>query len=422
MSFQPFNFFYFRSKEIAGSTYFNGFLQLIFSQTWTHTAEDLSSYYFISFQNKEVDKQQNQTEPSPNKTSPSEQKDQDLLGQKQQTHVSNLDLNENYNNKLSTTSTKSESSQSQTPSSPLSPVVECSGAPRIERKLSIEIKKVPLQEGPRSFDTSSSMGVAGGVGSSAASSTGMLQRSHAFKVRAGQSLLTSSSSLSEDSGTEGGGAGGAEESHADGAVLARPNHLPVKSEKGDTPGAAEAKAGHAAWAQACNSPDKQIPKTSSSSSSSERVAPSSSSSSHLSSSSSSSSSTPVRTALSFTNPLHSDNSDEEGDGEMAGHRTNVSTATAVVAPSPHHGDQQPVRKVLPMSIAGRSSPSPSAPTASMCICSDKQPVHTHTQASGKPQPKFIFRVSKETDHMLKTCLCPAPHTRKQTHWLCCTAG
>uniref|UniRef100_A0A671UJT9 protein-tyrosine-phosphatase n=1 Tax=Sparus aurata TaxID=8175 RepID=A0A671UJT9_SPAAU len=269
----------------------------------------------------------------------------------------------------------SESGQSQTPSSPLSPSVECSGVPRIERKLSIEIKKVPLQEGPRSFDTSTSMGVAGAVSSSSANSAGVLQRSHAFKARAGQSLLTSSSSLSEDSGTEGGGgAGGCGESPADGGgVLTRPNHLPVKSEKGETLGGekAEMKAGHAAWAQACNSPDKQFPKTSSSSSSSERVAPSSSSSSHLSSSSSSSSSTPVRTALSFTNPLHSDNSDEEGDGEMSGGRegcrTNVSTATAMVTASPQHGDQQPVRKVLPMSIAGRSSPSPSANTASMSI-------------------------------------------------------
>uniref|UniRef100_A0A8D0D1B2 protein-tyrosine-phosphatase n=1 Tax=Sander lucioperca TaxID=283035 RepID=A0A8D0D1B2_SANLU len=112
--------------------------------------------------------------------------------------------------------------------------VECSGAPRIERKLSIEIKKVPLQEGPRSFDTSSSMGVAGGLGSSSANSAGVLQRTHAFKARSGQSLLTSSSSLSEDSGTEG-GAGGCGESNADGGVLARPNHLPCEEpEGGDT--------------------------------------------------------------------------------------------------------------------------------------------------------------------------------------------
>ncbi|XP_041820108.1 tyrosine-protein phosphatase non-receptor type 12 isoform X3 [Chelmon rostratus] len=345
--------------------------------TVTNVRQDNDRYHpkpvihvLATAQNKDVDKQQNQSDPSPNmQTSPSEQKDQDLLSRKQQTQVSNLDLNENYNNKLSSASTKSESGQSQTPTSPLSPAVECSGVPRIERKLSIEIKKVPLQEGPRSFDTSSSVGVAGGVSSSSGNSTVVLQRSHAFKARTGQSLLTSSSSLSEDSGTEGGGGAGCGESQTDGGVLARPNHLPVKSEKGETPGGekAEAKAGHAAWAQACSSPEKQFPKTSSSSSSSDRVGPSSSSSSHLSSSSSSSSSTPVRTALSFTNPLHSDNSDEEGDGEMSGgkegYRTSVSTATAMVTASPHHGDQQPVRKVLPMSIAGQGSPSPSATTA-----------------------------------------------------------
>ncbi|XP_071357983.1 tyrosine-protein phosphatase non-receptor type 12 isoform X6 [Trachinotus anak] len=332
-------------------------------------------------QNKEVDQQQNQSEHSSNKqTSPSEQKDQDLESRKQK-QVSNLDLNDNYNNKLSSASAKSESGQSQTQSSssPLSPVVECSGAPRIERKLSIEIKKVPLQEGPRSFDTSPSMGVAGGLSGGSTNSVGMLQRGHAFKARSGQSLLTSSSSLSEDSGTEG-GAGG--ESHADGGILTRPNHLPVKSgEKGEAQGGerAELKAGHAAWAQPSNSPEKHFPKTSSSSSSSDRVAPSSSSSSHLSSSSSSSSSTPVRTALSFTNPLHSDNSDEEGDGEMSGgkegFRTNMSSATAMVTASPHHGDQQPVRKVLPMSIAGHSSPSPSANTAN--------PLEVRTSASAE---------------------------------------
>ncbi|XP_069556094.1 tyrosine-protein phosphatase non-receptor type 12 isoform X2 [Brachyistius frenatus] len=331
---------------------------------------------------KDADQQQNQSEPSLNKqTSPSEQKDQDLLSRKQQTQVSNLDLNDNYNNKLSSTSTKSESgqSQTQTPSSPLSPAVECSGAPRIERKLSIEIKKVPLQEGPRSFDTSSSVGVAVGLGTSSTNNSACaLQRGHAFKARSGQCLLTSSSSLSEDSGTEG-GAGGCGESRVDGAVLARPNHLPVKSgEKGESQGGdrADLKAGHAAWTQSCNSPDKLFPKTSSSSSSSDRVAPSSSSSSHLSSSSSSSSSTPVRTALSFTNPLHSDNSDEEGNGEMSGgkdgYRTNVSTATAMVTTSPNHGDQPPVRKVLPMSIAGHNTPSPSS-TPANCWDSDDSP-------------------------------------------------
>uniref|UniRef100_A0A3B4FTT4 protein-tyrosine-phosphatase n=1 Tax=Pundamilia nyererei TaxID=303518 RepID=A0A3B4FTT4_9CICH len=237
--------------------------------------------------------------------------------------VSSLDLNDNYNNKMSSKS-ESGQSQTQTPSSPLSP-----------RKLSIEIKKVPLQEGPRSFDTSSSMGVAGGQGSSSSNNS------------------------------------------SDGGSLARPNHLPVKSgEKVEKQGG-DLKAGHAAWTQHSNSPDKQYPKTTSSSSSSDRVAPSSSSSSHLSSSSSSS--TPVRTALSFTNPLHSDNSDEEGkvSEEMSGggkeaFRTSVSTATATVTASSQHGDQQPVRKVSPMSIAGQITPTVS-PSLANCWDSDDSP-------------------------------------------------
>ncbi|XP_051911286.1 tyrosine-protein phosphatase non-receptor type 12-like isoform X5 [Hippocampus zosterae] len=224
---------------------------------------------------------------------------------------------------------------------------------------------------PRSFDTSASMGAAAGAGGGSANSGSTLQRCHAFKARSGQSLLTSSSSLSEDSGTEG-GAGGCGESQADGGgggVLARPNHLPVKSDGGD---GADLKASHAAWAQPCGSPEKPFAK----STSSDRVAPSSSSSSHLSSSSSSSSSssTPVRTALSFTNPLHSDNSDDDGDGEMSaggeGYRTSVSTATVTAL---HFGDQQLLRKVSPMSIAGQSSSSPAAVTANSWDSDDSPP-------------------------------------------------
>ncbi|XP_054910559.1 tyrosine-protein phosphatase non-receptor type 12 isoform X3 [Poeciliopsis prolifica] len=314
-------------------------------------------------ENEDVNKQQNQSESSLNKpASQSEPRDLNVQSQNQQTQVSHLDLNDNYNKSLSM-STKSESgpSQTPTPSSPLSPVVECCGAPRIERKLSIEIKKVPLQEGPRSFDTSTSS--TGANNSTNSGST--LQRAHAFKARSGQTLLTSSSSLSEDSGTEG-GSGGCGESHSDDGVLTRPNHLPVmRDSKGKTQ---DAKPGHATWTHSCNSPEKPFPKTSSSSSSSDRAAPSSSSSSHISSSSSSSSSsTPVRTALSFTNPLHSDNSEEEGNEEMSelkeGYHKNVSTATGIVTTSPHLETQQTVRKVLPMSIAGQTISTPSASPA-----------------------------------------------------------
>ncbi|XP_068587432.1 tyrosine-protein phosphatase non-receptor type 12 isoform X2 [Cebidichthys violaceus] len=387
--------------------------------TVTNVRQDNDRYHpkpvihvLATAQNKDTDQQQRPSEPSPNKqTSPAELKDPDLLSQKQQTQVSNLDLNDNYNNKSTSTKSESGQSQTQTPSSPLSPAIECSGAPRIERKLSIEIKKVPLQEGPRSFDTSSSVVVGGGVGGSSTNSAGALQRTHAFKARSGQSLLTSSSSLSEDSGTEW-GAGGCGESPADVGVLARPNHLPVKSEKGETHGGerVEAKAGHAAWTQASSSPEKHFPKTSSSSSSLDHIAPSSSSSSHLSSSMSSSSSTPVRTALSFTNPLHSDNSDEEGDGEMTGGKegccTNVSTATAVVTSS-HHADQQPVRKVLPMSIAGQSSancwdsddsppPLPVRTPESFLLATDPLEVKTSASAEWSGSNKDVSECVKKT--------------------------
>ncbi|XP_037551850.1 tyrosine-protein phosphatase non-receptor type 12 [Nematolebias whitei] len=327
-----------------------------------------------------VDQEQNQSEPAMiQKTTLPEQKNLDVLSQNQQTQVSNLDLNENYSNKLSSTSTLSDSGQSQTPSSPISPAVECSAAPRIERKLSIEIKKVPLQEGPRSFDSSSSAGVAGALNATSSNSSSTLQRGHAFKSRSGQTALTSSSSLSEDSGTEG-GAGGCGESHADGGLLTRPNHLPVKKEekKMQEEEMAGIKSGHALWMEPCNSPEKLFPKTSSSSSSSDRVAPSSSSSSHLSSSSSSSSSsTPVRTALSFTNPLHSDNSDEEGNEEMPegkeGYHTNISmVTTSTVTASSHPESQQVVRKAVPMSIAGQTTPLPSTATAN-CWDSDDSP-------------------------------------------------
>lgn len=338
-------------------------------------------------QNKDKDGLQNKSDPV-KQTSPSEQKD--VLSRNQQTQVSNVDLNDNYNNKFSSTSTKPEFGQSQTqaPSSPLSPVIECPGIPRIERKLSIEIKKVPLQEGPRSFDTSSSVGGAGGQGASSCSSGCMLQRGQAFKSRSTQSLLTSSSSLSEDSGTEG-GALGCLESHTEGSALPRPNHLPVKSGDKVEPrecSRVDVKTGHASWTEPCNSPEKLFPKTSSSSSSSDRVAPSSSSSSHLSSSSSSSSSsTPVRTAISFTNPLHSDNSEEDGNEVMSCEKEALHTSVSMVTTVVSSSLLQPVRKALPVSIVGHSISSPTAATASMSKC--------HFQGKLKRLLPVIFRAN-----------------------------
>uniref|UniRef100_A0A8K9XGH2 protein-tyrosine-phosphatase n=1 Tax=Oncorhynchus mykiss TaxID=8022 RepID=A0A8K9XGH2_ONCMY len=199
------------------------------------------------------------------------------------------------------------------PSSP-SPV---DGAVRLERKLSIEIQKVPLQEGPKSFDGNS-----------------RLQRSLAFKARSN----TSSSSLSEDSGADGGPPNMTHQG-AFGPLPSRPNHLPLKGEKG----------GQAGWI----SPEKApTPPALVAGSESAPTSNLTSSQPH------SSTSTPVRTALSFTNPLHSDFPDVKGDGGGEGSRPSWSSkATATVTAA--HGEHPP-RKVSTMSIAEQRSPTETA--------------------------------------------------------------
>ncbi|XP_026775041.2 tyrosine-protein phosphatase non-receptor type 12 isoform X3 [Pangasianodon hypophthalmus] len=152
--------------------------------------------------------------------------------------------------------------------------------------LSVEIKKVPLQEGPRSFESSSA-----------------LQRTHAFKVR------TSNSSLSQDSEN-----------------VPRPDHLPLRANKGQV-----------VWTRSTN------PTPASSLTSGPTLE---------------GADAPLRTALSFTNPLHSDNSDpepEEGEDSLhVSHHTDsqssVSTATGKVSAAPH--DDNVPRKVTSMSIVG----------------------------------------------------------------------
>lgn len=142
----------------------------------------------------------------------------------------NPDLNENYNKAG--------------PTVPAPPPAEGPDR-RLEPKLSIEIKKVPLQEGPRSFEGNS-----------------VLQRSHAFKRS-----NTSSSSMSEESDEP-----------------PRPNHLPLKEEKGR--------------------------------------------------------SDPGRTALSFTNPLHTDFPD-------------ALSTTSGTASAAQQSDRSPLGVTL-MSITGQS--------------------------------------------------------------------
>ncbi|XP_028809989.1 tyrosine-protein phosphatase non-receptor type 12 isoform X2 [Denticeps clupeoides] len=183
---------------------------------------------------------------------------------------------------------------------------------RVERKLSIEIKKVPLQESPRSFEPSA----------------GMLHRSLAFKTRS-----NTSSSTSHDSGHSTSGDSVGSES----AAPPRPNHLPLREKEKEKPG-------HATWSPP--SPEKAR--------SSPTGGPEQTPSPALSHTAS------ARTALSFTNPLHSDNSDMEGDSGVceslarptANGRSVVSLAMGP-ASSATSGDALS-RKVTPLSIAGQN--------------------------------------------------------------------
>ncbi|XP_076152303.1 tyrosine-protein phosphatase non-receptor type 12 isoform X2 [Alosa pseudoharengus] len=203
---------------------------------------------------------------------------------------------------------------------PTSPSPECG---RVERKLSIEIKKVPLQEGPVSFAPAA---LGSGV-----SAGGVLQRSHAFKARGSSpgnsspapSNNTSSSALSED----------------DGPAPPRPNHLPlVEREKG----------GHAPWAQSSPTPEQTHT---------------------LSNTHTHTHTHPV--ALSFTNPLHSAHSDAEAEASSPPHSA-VSTATGSVSPAPP-GD---ARRVNSLSIAGQSATTQSMTRArSRPLLSQSGPPH-----------------------------------------------
>ncbi|KAI5614929.1 tyrosine-protein phosphatase non-receptor type 12 [Silurus asotus] len=178
------------------------------------------------------------------------------------------DLNENY----------SGGPQGATPP-PASMPTSCPPESNKHAPLSVEIKKVPLQEGPRSFE-----------------SGGQLQRTHAFKVR-------TNNSLSQDSENP-----------------PRPDHLPLRANK-------------VGWTRSPNptsvsSLTPEVPGA------------------------------PLRTALSFTNPLHSDHSDPEPeDGEeslliphSADSQCNVSIAAGKVSAAPH--DDGVPRKVTSMSLVG----------------------------------------------------------------------
>uniref|UniRef100_A0A8D0CC56 protein-tyrosine-phosphatase n=1 Tax=Salvator merianae TaxID=96440 RepID=A0A8D0CC56_SALMN len=228
---------------------------------------------------------------------------------------------------------------------------------KLERNLSFEIKKVPLQEGPKSFDGNT-----------------LLNRAHAIKIKTGSSCASEKTPKLPEQGS-----GDAPQDTLQNSciecnmqplnkaivslpesqclvgsdALQRPDCLPLKEK------------GHAMWSLqgTKNVQPTSVQQNTSSTvlchgvnvpvSPSQMDAPSNESPDHYHSSLLS-----ARAPLCFTNPLHSDDSDTDEqnfDGSLAQSEANISTASATVSAAAS-ADNVSARKVLPMSIARQDSP------------------------------------------------------------------
>lgn len=248
------------------------------------------------------------------------------------------DLNENYN-KATEHSGKNEPSER----------VE----KRLERNLSFEIKKVPLQEGPRSFDGNS-----------------LLNRGHAIKVKPVSSSITDKSFKSQEQFSGDTFVDASKNScvecsvpQSNTALIPSPES-PRSQQVSDTPPRPDrlplTEKGHARWS--LHGAENALRTSSVSEDTSSDVLchgakthslvsntavelPSSDKVDHTALS--------VRAPLCFTNPLHSDDSDTDEmnfEGAMSRSASNVSTASATVSAATHT-ENISARKVLPMSIA-----------------------------------------------------------------------
>ncbi|KAE8616389.1 hypothetical protein XENTR_v10008790 [Xenopus tropicalis] len=223
---------------------------------------------------------------------------------------------------------------------------------KLERKLSFDIKKVPLQESPKSFEGSTGLQRGLGMKIKSASSYAIDQSS---KIPASGSL-ESIVGLSSNSCT---GCTSSKPSkpiqglshQRDSDPPSRPDHLPLEK-------------GLSVSSGMCKnvSSTAEIPLA---------LCPcySGSTSTVLSCPTQSQiddrSTLSLQAPLSFTNPLHSDDSDiEEGNsyGSMTKSLSNISTASATVSAA-SAAENSSARKVVPMSIARHDSPSPKHPEA-----------------------------------------------------------
>lgn len=247
------------------------------------------------------------------------------------------DLNENYN-KATEHSGKNEPSER--------------AEKRLERNLSFEIKKVPLQEGPRSFDGNS-----------------LLNRGHAIKVKPVSSSVIDKSFKSQEQFSGDTFVDASKNSCVECSVPQSntaliPSLESLRSQQvSDTPPRPDrlplTEKGHARWS--LHGPENALRTSVSEDTSSDVLChgaktlslvsntvvelPSSDKVDH--------SALSVRAPLCFTNPLHSDDSDTDEmnfEGAMSRSASNVSTASATVSAATHT-ENISARKVLPMSIA-----------------------------------------------------------------------
>uniref|UniRef100_A0A452EJP2 Tyrosine-protein phosphatase non-receptor type 12 n=1 Tax=Capra hircus TaxID=9925 RepID=A0A452EJP2_CAPHI len=250
------------------------------------------------------------------------------------------DLNRNYNKSTELTG-KNESTIEQIDK-------------KLERNLSFEIKKVPLQEGPRSFDGNT-----------------LLNRGHAIKIKSAsaspctvdkisKSQELSSRDLKVDDISQNSCVDcNATQSNKDPIILPeasqknsdtppRPDHLPLDGK------------GHLTWS--FHGPENTLPMPDSSEGKSSDIhcqtmktvssTPSPTIQAETHDLADHHDSSPLfRAPLSFTNPLHSDDSDSDernSDGTVTKNKTSISTASATVSAAT---SSISTRKVLPMSIA-----------------------------------------------------------------------
>ncbi|EMP32122.1 Tyrosine-protein phosphatase non-receptor type 12 [Chelonia mydas] len=257
------------------------------------------------------------------------------------------DLNENYN-KSTEHSGKNEPNER----------VE----KKLERNLSFEIKKVPLQEGPRSFDGNTLLNRGHAIKMKSVSSCVMHKNSKPLDHSSGDSLVDSfQNSSMEYSVPQSNKAVVASleglQSQKDSDAPPRPDRLLLKEK------------GHATWSP--HGPENALPTSASEAMSSDvlshsiktaSLVPNPTSQVECSSSETvdhRSSTLLVRAPLCFTNPLHSDDSDTDErnvDGPMTKSMSNISTASATVSASTST-ENISARKVLSMSIARQDVPS-----------------------------------------------------------------